>query len=154
VGHMAGLDFARTMEFAATISDVTDLTSVLFIKCFVPGTPVWVPVEGAGDLFAAGYQGGPLIETATNQASMTQLAAGVSVAILTAVSFSALMAPVKRDDEEADEHDKLRWRSVDTVFGGRDASWQDLADVLWSDPHAAEYHCGDSPHRFRKIGFS
>ncbi|MEL6109745.1 MAG: polymorphic toxin-type HINT domain-containing protein, partial [Planctomycetota bacterium] len=129
-GQMTGQDFATSLEIAAVTSMVMDLGSSLFIKCFVAGTPVWVPVQGDPETWAAASQPGFV---AGMDASTAQIAAGVSLAVMTSLSVAALVRP-RREEEEIDEETRQR-ASVDSVFGGSVDSWKELADVLWSDPH-------------------
>ena len=156
-GHLFGLDLAKSMEFATSVSDVTDLTSVLFIKCFVAQTPVWIPSARSARLLASG-EGTPTVIGATVDTaadpSSSQLAAGVSIAVLATVSFTALVATPKREDDEDEERE--RERCVDSVFGTPEKSWQELADLMWSDPHADVKSNTGKPmpaDRKRRLGF-
>ncbi|MEO1527674.1 MAG: polymorphic toxin-type HINT domain-containing protein, partial [Planctomycetota bacterium] len=129
-GQMTGRDFATSMEIASVTSMVMDLGSALFIKCFVAGTPVWVPVQGDAETWAAVSQPGTLAGAGTSNA---ELAAGISLAVLTSVAFAALIKP--RDEEEELDDEARQRAGVDSVFGISDESWKDLADVMWSEPH-------------------
>jgi hypothetical protein len=141
-GQMTGKDLATTLEIGSAVSMVFDIGSSLFIKCFIAETPVWVPAQGDGSLYAHPEL---LAHADATDASIAQIGAGISLAILTSLSFSALMRPAKSNDEEDEE--ERRHSSIDSVFGSRDDTWKDLADVLWSDPHGP-------PQRRQKLGFS
>ena len=143
-GQMTGMDVAKTMEFAGTVSTVTDFVGGLFIKCFVPETLVWVPYEADGSSLLAETE--TFAQADAINASLAQIGAGISVAVLPSLSFAALMRSEKSEDEQ-DEQER-RQAGVDSVFGSRSDAWQDLADVLWSEPDG-------SPHRRdKKYGFS
>ncbi|WP_372894889.1 hypothetical protein [Stieleria sp.] len=130
-GHLTGQDLARTMEIAATASFAADFVGGLFIKCFVAETPVWVPADGLTESFYAEQP--TTVGPGAFDGRITQIGAGVSLAILASMSFAALMRSSPGRNEEQDEQERRR-SSVDSVFGSADEDWKDLADVLWGDP--------------------
>jgi hypothetical protein len=127
-GQATGMDFAQSMQFAALTSTATDLVSGLFIKCFVGDTPVWIPAGVEYNVLVAA--GEAASEGESGRASVMQIAAGIYVAMLTAVSFHRLSS-----SKTTEKQRPSRQKTIDSVFGSPDDSWGDVADLLWSDPH-------------------